>query len=368
MIKVGRLMDYKKNKKIIMFLLMLLNLILISGCRISQDKEINYNKEDATERKIKIGFSMGTLKEERWQRDRDIFVAKAKELGAEVIVQNANNDSNEQMSQVKYLLEQGIDILVIVPHDADKAASIVQMAKKEGIKVISYDRLVRNANVDMYISFDNVKVGELMAEHLVKSVPAGNYVIINGAKNDYNTHMFNEGYKNVLKPYIDMGNIDIIEEIWAEDWKREDAFKCVERTLQNGYKIDGIIAANDSLAEAVIEALAERRLAGRIPVVGHDADLAGCQRVAEGTQLMTIYKPINRIAQISAETAIKMAKGEEIKANSSINDGKYSVPYYKIQSVPVIRENLINTVIYDGFHRLDDVFRNVPKSQWPVIK
>ncbi|MCX7922958.1 MAG: substrate-binding domain-containing protein [Clostridia bacterium] len=314
---------------------------------------------------VKIGFSMDTLVEERWQRDREIFTARAKELGADVVFQNANNNSEEQVKQVEYLMEEGIDVLVIVPHDADKSREIVEAAKKRGTRVIAYDRLIRNANVDMYISFDNVRVGELMAEHIMKKVPAGNYLIINGAPTDYNSYMYNQGYKSKLKASIDKTYIRLLKEIWAEDWKPEEAFKCVESVLQKGNKVGAVIAANDSLAGAAIEALSERRLSGKIPVVGHDADLAGCQRVVEGTQLMTVYKPIDRIAKTAAEMAVRMARKEEAKANSTINDGTYDIPYYKIQPIAVTRENIVDNVISDSFHSLDEVFSNVPKLNWP---
>jgi D-xylose transport system substrate-binding protein len=352
-------------KKVIALVILGTYFTILTGCGFTNEGKGKINKANA-DNKIKIGFSMATLQEERWQRDRDIFVAKAKELGADVIVQNANNNSDDQISQVKYLLEQNIDVLLIVPQDAEKEGAAVQLAKKMGIKVISYDRLIRNANVDMYISFDNVKVGEMMADQLVQKVPSGNYVIINGAKTDNNCIMFNEGYKNILKPYIEKGRIKILSETSAEDWRPEDSFNTVEKLLQAGNKIDAIIAANDSLAGAAIEALAEQRLAGKVDVAGHDADLSGCQRVAEGTQLVTVYKPIEKIAQKAAEIAIKMASGEVAAANSKINDGKYIVPYYMIQPILVTKENLKQTVIQDGFHRLEDVYRNVPKTQWPA--
>lgn len=316
--------------------------------------------------KIKIGFSMDTLLVERWQKDRDIFVARAQELGAEVLVQNANNDSTQQDSQVKFLLEQGINILVIIPHDSESSSSLVQLAKKQGIKVISYDRLVRNANVDLYISFDNNKVGELMAQNIIKAVPSGNYVILNGAKTDNNSFMFNDGYKKILNPYIDNGKINIIAEMWADNWRPESAFKCVEDTLQKGKKIDAIIAANDSLAGAAIEALAEKRLAGKVAVAGHDADLDGCQRVVEGTQLMTVYKPIDKIAKAAAEISVKMVNGEKIEMNRSISDGKYDIPYYVIEPIAVTKWNITDTVVNDGFHRLEEVYRNLPKAKWPA--
>lgn len=355
-----------KYSRLFVFVIIIIGCFFTTACTIHEEKD-NLLKNTETDIKIRIGFSMDTLKEERWQRDRDIFVAKAKELNAEVIVQNANNDSDEQMQQAKYLLQQDIDVLVIIPHDADKASAIVQMAKKSGVKVISYDRLVRKANVDMYISFDNIKVGETMAQYLINKVPGGNFIIINGANTDYNSHMYNQGYKNILKSYTEDGSIRVLSEIWTEDWMPEEAFKCVENNLQSGKKIDGIIAANDSLAGAAIEALSEKRLSGIVKVVGDDADLAGCQRVVEGTQLMTVYKPIQNMAQTAADIAVRMAKGEDVKANSSISDGKYTVPYYMIKPIPVTSQNMMETVIKDGFHRIEDVYRNIPRAQWPEV-
>lgn len=354
----------KKVFRFISFMLLVMILSFSCSCSAEPNQAKVIEKENDSSR-IKIGFSMGTLQEERWQRDRDIFVAKAKELGADVIVQNANNDNDEQMNQVKYLLDQGINILVILPNDAEKATRIVEMAKKTGIKVISYDRLVKNAKADIYISFDNVRVGELMVEMLVKKVPKGNYIILNGAETDNNSFMFHQGYMNVLKKYIDNGDIKIVSEIWAKDWAHEDAFRCVEKALEEGKKINGIIAANDSLASAAIEALSEKRLAGKVAVVGHDADLSACQRVVEGTQLMTIYKPIDTIAKAAAEIAIKMAKSEEISVNTSISDGKNQIPYYMIEPISVTRDNMKDTIIKDSFHRLEDIYINVPKSEWP---
>lgn len=351
--------------KCVGMLMVVFMIFLMCGCKSKTESVSVIDKEKSNDM-IKIGFSMGTLQEERWQRDRDIFVARAKELGADVIVQNANNDNEEQMKQVKYLIEQGIDILLIVPHDAERCGEIVQMAKKAGIKVISYDRLVKNAKADLYISFDNVKVGELMAQALLKKVPAGNYIVLNGAETDNNSYMFRQGYMDTLESHIARGDIKIVSEIWAKDWAHEDAFHCVEKALEEGKKIDAIIGANDNLASAAIEALSEKRLAGKVPVVGHDADLAACQRVAEGTQLMTAYKPIDKIAKAAAEIAIKMAKGEDVAANNTINDGKYQIPYYMIEPVSVTIDNMKDTVIHDSFHRLEDIYINVPKSNWPV--
>ena len=307
--------------------------------------------------KIKIGFSLGTLKEERWIKDRDIMMARARELGADIIVQNANNDDQDQLKQVRYLLEQGIDVLVLVPNDLNKAAEAVEMAKKQGVPVISYDRLVLNSNVDLYISFDNMKVGELMAEKLVKTMDSGNVLIINGAKTDNNTKMIKEGYDKVLQPLIEQGKINIIDEEWAANWLKEYAFKVVDDTLQKKVKINAVIAGNDSLAEGAIEALSEHRLTDDVYVLGQDADLTACQRIAEGSQLMTIYKPIEKLAEATVEMAIRLVRNEPLHVDEYINDGKFNVKYYVLDPIAVDKNNIDDTIIRDGFHLKSEVYR-----------
>lgn len=313
---------------------------------------------EIVENKIRIGFSLGTLKEERWIKDRDILMAKVKELGAEIIVQNANNDDHDQLKQVKYLLEQDIDVLIIVPNDNKKAATAVELAKKQGVKVISYDRLVFDANVDVYVSFDNVAVGQLMAQWVVENMQGKNLLIINGAETDYNTQMIKAGYDRVLSERLAEGSLHLVAEKWAPNWMKEYAYQVTDELLQSQVKIDGVIAGNDSLAEGVIEVLSERRLAGETIVVGQDADLAACQRVVEGVQLMTVYKPIEKLADLTAHLAIEMAKGASINFQDTIYDGKYFVPYYALEPIPVDMHNMEETIIKDGFHMRDKVYRN----------
>ncbi len=307
--------------------------------------------------KIRIGISLGTMKEERWARDRDILMAKAKEQGAEVFVQNANNDDSDQLNQVKYLLSKNIDVLIIIPNDLGKAAEAVRLAKSRNVRVISYDRLVRNSGVDLYISFDNVQVGQLMAQYLVAKVPKGNYVIVNGADTDNNTHMLKEGYDSVLQKYVSGGNIHIIEETWTPNWLAESAYQTVGKLLQDNRKIDAIIAGDDGLAGGIIQALAEYRLAGIVPVVGQDADLAGCQRIVGGVQSMTVYKQIDKLAEATIRMAVRLAQGEKITASGTISDGMYQVPYDAIEVLPVDKNNIQSTVIKDGFQTSEDVYR-----------
>ncbi len=315
-------------------------------------------------KKIKIGFSMDTLKEERWQRDRDMFVAKAKELGADVLVQAANGNASMQISQAENLLTQNVDVLVVVPANAVTAAAIVDKAHKAGKKVISYDRLIKNADVDLYISFDNEEVGRMQAKYLVERAPKGNYVLIGGSPTDNNAKMFRDGQMQVLKPLVDKGDIKIVVDQWAKDWQASEALKHTENALtRTKNDVQAVVASNDGTAGGVIAALSQQKLAGKVLVSGMDADLAACQRVAEGSQAMTVYKPIKVISDKAAEMAVAVAKNETVKGDiRKVNNGKKDVDSILLKPIQVDKSNLDSTVIKDGFHKKDDVYKNVKKA------
>ncbi|MCC3377545.1 D-xylose ABC transporter substrate-binding protein [Cohnella sp. REN36] len=310
--------------------------------------------------KIKIGFSMATLQEERWRKDRDMFRAAGEALGAEVIIMAANNDDANQISQVETMISQGVDILVVTPHNAEAAATIVKKAHSAGIKVLAYDRLIKNADIDLYVSFDNEKVGELQANAIKALVPRGKYVYIGGADTDNNAHLFKKGVFNVLQPYIDRGDITIVYDQWSKDWTPRSALSNMREALRaNGNRIDALIAANDATAGGAIEALAEQGLAGRIPVAGQDAELAAIRRIAGGGQTMTVYKPIKLLADKAAELAVKLAMGETVETNRKLNNGKIEVPSVLLDPIAVDKTNIDDTVIADGFHSREDVYGNV---------
>lgn len=335
--------------------------MLQGGCARS------FDNGHATDGKTIIGFSMDTLKEERWYKDRDEFVADVDKLGASAIVKIAYDDDATQLEQVKEMLEEKIDVLVIIPHDANNCAKTVALAKQYGVKVISYDRLVRNADTDLYISFDNEKVGELMADATLKAAPVGNYVIVNGPVSDYNTVMIDKGIFRVLNPQIKQGRVRIVKQVSSPDWMADEASSCISGLLRNDVRIGAVIAENDMLAGGAISTLSEFRLASKIPVVGMDADLAACQRVAEGQQQMTVYKPINQLAKAAAKFSVMMAQGKSIPIKSRISDGQYSVPFYSIAPIAVDKNNLVSTVIKDKFHTPASVYMNVPKTAWPNL-
>ncbi|MGO8695859.1 MAG: substrate-binding domain-containing protein [Rectinemataceae bacterium] len=306
-----------------------------------------------------IGFSMDSLVVERWKRDIDVFSRSVKELGADMILEVADQDAAVQESQVRELLRRGIDCLVIVPNDADRLSAVVREVRAKGIPVLSYDRLVRKAGVDLYISFDNVKVGSLMAETIARAVPSGGYIVINGARSDNNAIMLNEGIHNVLDPFVASGKIRIVAEIWPYSWDSDEVKADLEPVVARDRGIDAVIAGNDMLAEAAINVLSENRLAGRAKVAGQDADLAACQRIAEGSQYATVYKPIDRLALKAAGFAVMLAKGEKIETDATIDDGAGKVPYVRLEPIIVTRDLLGATVIKDGFHTAKEIYRNV---------
>ncbi|WP_416318327.1 D-xylose ABC transporter substrate-binding protein [Thermoanaerobacterium saccharolyticum] len=316
--------------------------------------------------KIKIGLSFDTLNLERWPHDRDFFVQRAQALGAEVLVQSANSDSQTQYSQCQNLIAQGVKVLVIIPHDGSAIAPIIEEAHKAGVKVLAYDRLIMNSDVDAYVSFDNEKVGELQAQYITKLVPKGNYFLLEGSPTDNNAKLFEQGQKKVLQPLVDKGDIKIVGEQWAQDWLTQNAYNIMQNALTaNNNKIDAVVDANDSTALGAVRALQEQNLAGKVAISGQDADLANCQLIVEGKQSMTVYKPVREEATKAAEVAVALAKGVDIGANGKVNNGKIDVPSVLLTPIAVDKNNMVDTIIKDGFHSLEDVYKNVPKDQWP---
>lgn len=346
-----------------LFLILLLSQ-MVAGCVCGPGQKCQGARDPA--KKIRIGLSMDTLKEERWQHDRDLFLARAKELGAEVEVQAANGDDRTQIQQAENLLTQGVDVLVVVPHNSEVSASIVEAAKRQCVPVISYDRLIRNSDVDLYISFDNIKVGELQAKYLMERAPRGNYVLIGGSPTDNNALLFRQGQMNVLQPAIGRGEIKVIADQWAKEWQASEALKHTENALtQARNDVVAVVASNDGTAGGVVQALSGQGLEGKVIVSGMDADLAGLQRVVAGTQAMTIYKPIKPLATKAAEAAVALARGEQITTNGTVNNGMKDVPSILLEPIVVDKSNMVETIIKDGFQKMEDVYRLVPRERWP---
>ncbi len=311
----------------------------------------------ASKEKPVIGLSLDTLKEERWQRDRDTFTAAAEKLGATVIVQSANSDDTRQIRDVESLISRGVDVLVIVPHNGEAMGRAVKSANEAKIPVIAYDRLIKNASIDYYLSFDNVKVGEAQAAYAAARFPKdrkARIVRLYGAPTDNNAKMFKQGQDNILLPLIAAGKVEVVHEDWALDWKPENGKKIMNAALTKvGRNLDAVIASNDGIAGGAIQALTEDGLAGKVLVTGQDADLAACQRILRGTQAMTIYKPLKNLATLAARIAVDVAKGQKPAAAGTLDNGTKKVPSIFEKVVSVDRENLQSTVVADGFHKAE---------------
>jgi D-xylose transport system substrate-binding protein len=327
--------------------------IALSGCGKAGDAGADASADDG---QITIGLSFDSLLIERWQKDKEIFIAEAEKLGAKCVFLSADGDAMKQNDQCNSLLGQGIDVLVIIPKSATAAARAVQAAKKEGVPVLSYDRLVKNADVDLYLSFDNERVGEMQAEYLVSKKPKGKYFMLGGAPDDNNALMFRDGQMNVIQPLVDKGDITIVGDNWADGWSPEKAYEITRSVLVAvGTDLDVIVSSNDGTAGGVVQALKAQGMDGKVLVSGQDADLEGCRRILAGTQSMTVYKPLKELASTGAALAVKLAKGEEIETDDMVNNGTKDVPSVLLDPIALDQDNLVDVLTKDGYYTLEEL-------------
>jgi D-xylose transport system substrate-binding protein len=351
--------------------LCLVLLALVAGACVSGTQQgggSGERKKKGPNDPILIGFSMDTLKEERWQRDKDLVEKRAKELGMQVMVQVANGVDSEQIKQAENMLTQGVDVLIVAPHNGEVAASIVEAAHRQGVPVIAYDRLIKNSDVDLYISHQVVKMGEMQAKYLLDHVnkrPA-NFVIVGGSPTDNNAILLHDGQMNILKPAEQRGDVKIVTDQYAKEWQASAALNIVENALtQSKNQVDAVVCSNDGTARGAVQALEGQNLAGKVLVSGQDADLASLQLIAQGKQTMTIYKSIQPLAYGAVEAAIKLARGEKVATTETINNGKIAVPAILLDPVAVDRANLLSTVVKDGYHTLAEICAGIPADKCP---
>ncbi|MDR1306677.1 MAG: substrate-binding domain-containing protein [Treponema sp.] len=317
--------------------------------------------------KLTIGFSIATATFiiERWNKDLKVFTGAAQELGADVIVQLSAGGIREQISQINYMVNQNIDILVVIAHDTELIAGAIRQVKEAGIPVIAYDRLIQGVPLDAYVSFDSREVGRHFGRALRTAVPRGRYLVVNGSVHDVNSSDISAGFHEIIDPLIKSGAVVLDREIWLEEWSSDEALEKIGAIFSETVNFDAVACGNDAIAGAAIQLLSERRLAGKIAVVGQDAELSACQRLVEGTQLMTVYKPIGRAGVRAARLAVALAlkskgkTGIEVPPPDAMVDNHSGVPApaYLEESIAIYRNN-IDEVIRDGFHSREDVFRN----------
>jgi len=326
-----------------------MSLSMVAGCK--KDK-----KDDG---KLKVGISIPTLQEERWARDKETMEKACQDAGIEFVSNVADLDAQKQKSQCENMISEGIDVLIIAPHDAAAAAAIVEDAVASGVKVISYDRLITATDkLDLYLSFDNVKVGELQGEYFVNNVDKGNIVVLSGDPEDNNAKLFKQGAMNKLQPKIDSGDYVVLNEQACQDWKAEEALKHTEAALNKSTDIVGILAPNDGTAGGAIQALNKEGLAGSVVVTGQDAELAAAQRILAGEQSMTVFKDTRELGKEAIKIAQDMFAKKELNTQGQVvNNGVKDVPSVLLTPVAVDADNLKSVLIDSGYLKEADVMK-----------
>lgn len=313
-------------------------------------------KDSSNSSAMKIGLSIDTIIIERWKRDLDSFVAKAKENGAEVLVQDASNSVTEQINQIDFLINQGVKALVIVPKEADSLTEVVQKAKNRGIPVISYDRLIRNADIDLYVSVNSRSVGKKMAESILQVLPEGSCFCIYGSQDDFNMTLMDKG----VRDGFDNSPFTLDLRYFTPDWNYDLAYQKMSSLLEKNLVPSAVICGNDAIAESVLRSIFEHKIEKNIPVVGQDADILACRRILQGTQLASVYKPIDLLAETASEYACFLAAGKELPQNAGlelIDNGYAEIPVCWLEPVLVDSSNIDEVIIGSDFHSRAEIYR-----------
>ncbi len=333
-------------------------LLATVACGGDDDDDASSSGDSSSGEAVKIALLLPETETARYEsQDRPLFEAKVEELcpDCEIIYNNADQDAAEQQSQAEAALTNGADVLVLDPVDSVSAASIVGQAESQDVPVISYDRLIQDAPIDYYISYDNEKVGELQATALTDKLAedgtaSGSLVMINGSPTDNNATLFKEGAHGVL----DESDYEIGAEYDTPDWKPAEAQQEMEQAItrlgEDGFV--GVYAANDGTAGGAIAAMKAAGITPLPPITGQDAELAAIQRILAGEQYMTVYKAIKPEAEIAAEVAIALGRGEDPpgdQVNQDVDNGDSDIPSMILDPVSVTAENVNDTIVKDGF-------------------
>lgn len=287
------------------------------------------------------GFLVHTLDDERWAIERDIFTKRVKELGGNVLFENAQQDERMQLHLAEKMIESGIDVLVVVPVNSKTAASIARLCEKNKVKLIAYDIMIDNCKPDLFISFDNIMIGEMMASYAISKQPAGNYVLLWGDGGMNVAQWVKEGQLNVLNKYIDSNKIKVVYKTYVENWGKEEASHLAERVFDFSINdIDVVIASSDGIADGVIQSL-KKRNAGKYPLItGQDASQGALQNIKEGFQSMTIFKPFDKMAIIAADAAYNLASGKPVKSDTMLFNGRDDIPSILLKPSLIDKSNI----------------------------
>jgi D-xylose transport system substrate-binding protein len=316
-----------------------------SGCKSSSE--------------MKIGFLYSSDITYRFVLESQYFAERARELGAQVFIDQAGNNAALQYQKAMEMVDMGVDLLVLIYINANTADAIVRDVKAAGIPIMAYNRLVPDSDLDMYIAGNNRSLGESMAGHALKNVPRGNYMVFGGDKFDRNAVELMESFDHVLGPSIRSGDINILYRTYTENWDGKNAAFELKQFLANSQEQpDVILSSFDGMTHAMIQVLEEYGLAGKVILTGQDAELVSIRDIVNGKQHITMYHPWKQIAYTAAEVAVEMVRGNNLsRFNVVYTDNGYKpVPTVQINSIPVTRENLDNVLIESGAYKREDIY------------
>lgn len=307
---------------------------------------------------IKIGFLMPSGEGYRWPTDQAYIEKAAEKYGCEVISKDANNDENLQLKLASELLESGVDVLIVVPMNSNTAAGIVREAHDYNVPVIAYDRLIKNSDLDYFISFAGDDIANLMLDHAIQKVPKGNYVLLWGDQGDLNAFFIKDAQEERLKSYVENGDINIVYKGFVDNWNTENAYHLMDKILSySDQDIDAVITSYDGLAMGAIKAIEEHSVKTVKVLTGQDAEITAIKSLLDNKMTLTVYKSIRKIANASVDLAVKLAKDERIDNSTSfVNNGRKDVPALMIKPVAVQKDNIRATVIADEFYTEEEVY------------
>ncbi len=306
--------------------------------------------------KVKVGILFGSYQASRWALENKYLEEKISELGGELITKITEGDELQQEEQANELINSGIDVLIIIPVNADNAAAIVRKAHSKGIKVIAYDILIRNSELDFFVTFSGIKAGEYMADYFIKRVPEGNYILLYGDRKDKNAQDIKQGVHNVLDPLIQTGKINVIFESYCDQWATDNAEYLATKAINlSVVKIDAIIATFNSITYGAEAAVKKLGMQDSILVAGHDPDIPVCKQILEGKDILAVHKTVKSIAYKTAEIVFQLERNEKPEYDTLINNGRMDVPSIVLDPVVITKDNIQKLVFDEGFIDKNDL-------------
>jgi D-xylose transport system substrate-binding protein len=325
------------------FIVLILFLIVFTSCKQNKD--------------IEIGFLIHSSANARWKMDIEHLNNRAKELGAKFIMRDAQGDENLQLKQAGELLDLGVDVLVVVAANQNTAGGIVRAAHEKGVKVISYDRLIKNADLDYLISFEYEKIGELMVEYVAERIPKGNCIVLWGDANDANAVFIKSGQERALKPLTEKGQLKIVYRTYIENWDQGTARQVMNKILDfSTEKIDAVISSNIPVGLGAYSALSEHGYApGQVIITGMDATKDLIYSMLGGGMTMSAIKPIKELAYGAIDLALDVVKNNKIHFTTTVNNGRINVPAKLFAPIVIDKSNYENVLVEKGFFTKEEI-------------